>query len=275
MQANKLADVFSDNNTHISCAGIIARHSTNTNDIREIALKGVDLSECREVLDMGCAFGFFSRALKGKLNSGARITGIDYWEGYHEHFTKSCREAGFKSEYYCKGIEKTREFNDGHFDLILCSYALHFFPYAIPEIARILDKSGRFVCITHVSTHMNEFMKFIKDCITSKRNSLYEYLPYEELIKEFSDANAPELLADWFEIEKKEYYLNSLKFEYEDFQSFLEYFRFKRSFFIPDDLSGDEELVEEITRSLAERVKSENELRISKSDVIYRCRRLK
>ena len=48
---------------------LIARYSINRRDIREIALEKLDLSSFKDILDLGCAYGFFTERLAGRLKS--------------------------------------------------------------------------------------------------------------------------------------------------------------------------------------------------------------
>ncbi len=59
-----LADVYKDIRSLVSAAEIIVAHSTNQKNIREIALDRADIGSCKAILDLGCAFGPFTLALK-------------------------------------------------------------------------------------------------------------------------------------------------------------------------------------------------------------------
>jgi len=75
-----LSEVFRDVSTHMLVSGIIRDQLTTNKDVREEALMGLDLTDCKSVLDIGCGFGFFSSGLEGRLNPDARVTGIDHEE---------------------------------------------------------------------------------------------------------------------------------------------------------------------------------------------------
>ena len=74
---NTLAKVFCNTDLHQNVADIIYKHSTNKLDVRAAALDGVSLKSCKEILDLGCAFGFFTRSLKDRVDPDASILGID------------------------------------------------------------------------------------------------------------------------------------------------------------------------------------------------------
>jgi len=125
---HKLADVFADVATHKIVANIIITHSTNKSDIREIALEGLDMKSGRKILDLGCGFGYFTRALKGKADPEALVTGIDCFKEYEHLYIESCKISGLKGKFISSGKSILSEFDNNCFDTILCSYALYFSP---------------------------------------------------------------------------------------------------------------------------------------------------
>ncbi len=92
----ELAEVFMDVETHLKINNIIQNHSSNPQDIRAIALEGIDFSQAEKLLDLGCGFGFFSQALKGKIIPQARVTGIDCHSGYRDFYIDLCKKAGIE-----------------------------------------------------------------------------------------------------------------------------------------------------------------------------------
>ena len=137
-----LAGVFRDATKHRQIAGIIGKYLLNRNDIREVALNEIELSDSKDILDLGCGFGFFTEALKDRVHQDARVTGIDRYPEYEWFYFQSCEKAGIKADFRSNGIDLIRKLNDNSFDLILCSYALYFFPEAIRDIARVLKDNG-------------------------------------------------------------------------------------------------------------------------------------
>ena len=123
---SRLAEVFKDASTHQEVARIIIRHLTNETDVRQAALDGLDLSTARNILDLGCGFGFFTRAMKDRVHKDANITGLDKHYQYEEPYLLSCDEANLKGTFIDKGISTLSKFHDNTFDLIICSYALYF-----------------------------------------------------------------------------------------------------------------------------------------------------
>ncbi len=74
----KIRKVFRNVQKHLLIGQLIRQFSTNKEDIRKTALRQVDLSNCQNVLELGCAFGAFTEALKDKLHPAAKITGTGY-----------------------------------------------------------------------------------------------------------------------------------------------------------------------------------------------------
>ncbi len=94
LDKKKIRKVFRDVQKHLAIAQLIRRFSTNKEDIRKTALKQVDLTNCKNVLELGCAFGAFTEALKDKLHPEAKITGLDIIPEYKPFFLEACRRAG-------------------------------------------------------------------------------------------------------------------------------------------------------------------------------------
>lgn len=271
---DELGDVFNDTDSFLAVAKIIQEHLTNKQDIRNIALERLDLSQAKKIIDLGCGFGFFTQGLNGKVHPDAEITGIDRHPKYKQLFLQSCAEAGLRGYFYSKGISFIESFNDCSFDLVICSYALYFFPEYIKQISRLLKKDGVFIVITHSFPHMKEFTSYIKKILHDKGIDFNKRLPYETLIKKFSNENGMELLSPWFHNITGTDIKSTFLFKYNDCESFEKYFRFKRSFFIPGEKSDEDSLANTIFEKVKNDMKKSGELRISKNDVIFTCKYL-
>lgn len=269
---NNLGNVFCDINTHLEVAGIIRKHLTNPLDIREVALSGLDLGKVKKIVDLGCGFGFFTRGLKGKVKKDAEILGIDRHLKCEQHYLNACLETGLKGRFVSNDISEIKSFKRKSVDLVICSYALYFFPEYIKQISRILKDDGYFVAITHSYPHMLELTRYVKKIFKRIGFKTYEKLPYEELIEGFSDENGKELLSAWFgEITRKKI-TNSLLFKHDDYNHFEKYFRFKKSFFISGNNADQDKLTEIILEKVKKDMKKQGELKISKEDVIFICK---
>ncbi len=266
-----LAEVFRDAKKHQEVAGIISKYLQNKDDIRNIALNELKLSESRSILDLGCGFGFFTEALKGRVHPDATITGIDRYPEYEWFYFQSCEKAGIKADFRSNGIQLLKELDDNSYDLILCSYALYFFPEVIADISRILKKDGVFVAITHTLPHMQEFSSYVRSIL--KKNGLIVTidLPYETLISRFSNINGPGLLQANFKSVISKDYKAMLSFGSKDHIDLIKYFDFKHSFFIPEVIDPEDELHNKVASSIKADLEQRDGLRITKNDVIFVC----
>lgn len=272
LDKNKIRQVFRDVQKHLAIAQLIRRFSTNKEDIREKALSHVDLSRCMRVLELGCAFGAFTEALRGRLHPAAEITGIDMISEYKPFFLQACDHAGYKGHFFSSGIEKITKFNDNAFDAVVCSYALYFFPDKIPDIARILQPHGYFITITHSHNDMREMVSLIRKTIASESTSgKTPLLPIEIIFERFSAENGAKLLEPFFgEIEEIEF-SNSLVFQAQDIRYCMDYFQFKKSFFLTGHDLHNSSLIHRLTDELQTVATKDHAITLCKDDKIFIC----
>lgn len=266
-----LAKVFKDAKAHLEIAGIIRKHLLDNVDIRTQALEGLDLSGSKDILDLGCGYGFFTEALKDRVHADAKVTGIDRFPEYEWFYFQSCDKAGIKADFRSDGILTLERLEDKAYDLILCSYAMYFFPEAVKQIARILKEDGRFIAITHAVPHMPEFTSYVRSVL--KRNGLIITidLPYETLIERFSDQNGGELLKAYFSGVSKLDYKGKLYFGKDDHEDMISYFNFKHSFFIPERIDPDDELHQKVVDTIKTDLIESQGMKITKNDSIFVC----
>jgi ubiquinone/menaquinone biosynthesis C-methylase UbiE len=269
--SNSLAEVFSNVDLHLSIAKIINKHLINGEDIRELALNNLLLSKKKNIIDLGCGFGFFTRGLKGKVHKNAEITGVDRHSRNKQHYLNACTEACLKGNFLSDSISVIKSFEKNTFDLAICSYALYFFPEYIEHISRSLKKDGTFVVITHAQPHMKEFTSYVKNILEGEGIDAPSSLPYEVLIDNFSNENGFDLLSDWFKNVESIKVKSSLVFNFEDYVDFAKYIRFKRSFFIPGREYEQELLISILLDKIKSDLKKKGELKISKEDIIFVC----
>lgn len=267
-----LAEVFNDTDSHIKVAKIICDHLVNFQDIRSIALEKVNFENVHNILDLGCGFGYFTKGLKDKVHPDTNITGVDCHLKYKQLYLESCLEAGLNGNFISNGISAITAIKPKSVDLILCSYALYFFPDYIEQISRIIKDDGTFVVITHSQPHMKEFTKYVKEILLNEGIECNDPLPYESLIDGFSNENGEELLSSNFiEIDNINY-IGRLLFNYNDIESFRDYFRFKRSFFIPCKETDIDDMSAIILEKMKNDLKRLKKFEISKNDIIYICK---
>ena len=268
----KLAEIFTDTNHHKTVAEIVRAYSTNKLDVRTVALDGLQLQNSKIVLDIACGFGFFTLALKDRLNPGSQILGIDLCKKYKSSYLESCKVAGLQGRFSSLDKETLNSIPVNSVDLIICSYALYFFPEFIPKISRVLKPSGLFVIITHSENHIKEIIAFLKDTFKIAGIQIPDLFPCQTLIDDFNNLNGYRLLSPYFgQIDEKEY-RNSLCFEINDFEDLEKYFRFKQPYYIPDYLDNKDMVFNKMISRLREQLQSGIPFSITKDDTIFICK---
>jgi len=110
----------------------IERYSENPDDIRDIALRGLDLSGVQSALDLGCGYGFFTEKLAPRLQPGAEITGIDLVDkGCRDVFLNTVSLAGASGRFIAAHADCITHMPSARFDIVYASYSLYFFPHLI------------------------------------------------------------------------------------------------------------------------------------------------
>ncbi|HOW56428.1 MAG TPA: class I SAM-dependent methyltransferase [Smithellaceae bacterium] len=268
----KILQVFKKVEMHRLIEQLIRQFSTNKNDIRHIALAQADLSNCRNVLELGCAFGSFTEALQGKLHEGAKITGLDIVPQYESFFIDACHKAGYAGEFSSSGINQIKDYPRDSFDLIICSYALYFFPQMIPDIVRLLTKDGIFIAITHCEDNMQELVRITK--LVMRQNGLHDEqkpLPVENIVRQFSGENGRNLLNPFFSRIMTVDFNNSLYFRPADINFFAEYFHFKSPFFLMGTKAVAALLIDELMDELYKAADENSFVTMCKNDRIFVC----
>ena len=118
---------------------------------------------------------------------------------------------------------------------------------------------------------MQEFTSYVRKILLANRIDPGDMLPYEALIDNFSNINGMAMLRDGFCSVKQKPYISSLVFGKEDFEDFVEYFKFKHSFFLPVNHIDQEEWTRIILDHVKEDLFKKGSLRITKDDTIYVC----
>ncbi len=266
-----LAEVFRDAKKHREVSGIISKHLVNKQDIRELALRGIDLSNKMKILDLGCGFGFFSEALQNRLNTESIVTGIDKYPELEWFYLQSCDKANLNARFLSNGSQVISEMEDNSVDLVLSSYALYFFPDIISQISRVLKSDGLLIAITHACPHMEEFTSYIRRILLEDGIKINASLPYEKLIERFCNKNGKRLLEASFKDISTIRYNNKLVFGKNDFKELSTYFDFKHSFFIPKEIDPDDSIHHKVVSRIKYDLKHNNILEITKNDIIFKC----
>ena len=250
--------------THEGMSTIIRRHSTNPADVRQVALGNSDLSGVHRVLDLGCGFGFIAEAVAARVADDAHVTGVDTWQEDETPFIKRVEHAGRRAAFVRMIIGDNLPWDDSSFDLVVCSYALYFFPDIVAEVARVLDAGGLFITITHSEHGM---VGELPDA--GLREAAEGVL---SLIRRFSAENGESQLTRSFGEVMRIDYVNALRFLPDDLDELFAYLRFKMPFLVHGSQPGDP-LPENLARHAKAVMRRDGNVVINKTDAVFHCRR--
>jgi ubiquinone/menaquinone biosynthesis C-methylase UbiE len=268
---SQVVQVYGNIEAHRSIADLIRKRSTNKRDIRDVALEQIHLESALDILDLGCGFGFFTEALNGKIPDSASLTGVDLIPGHASHYLHACTQTGVQCRFIHGDVSIITGFLDGIYDLVLCSYALYFFPEMIPHIARILKPTGVFVTITHDSQNMSELFECIKAIMQKHYNKRDHLLPAERIIQNFSAENGATLLSRWFGHVKTIDYPNALVYQIDETSEITDYFYFKSPFFLAGTHIDGNDIAVHLPELIKQKSLANNGVVISKNDRIFIC----
>jgi len=263
--------VFDNVHAHQRIADLIQRYSTNKRGVHRTALEGLDLTACRSILDLGCAFGSFTEKLKGRVGPTATATGVDAVRAYEPLYLAACERTGIRGRFFPSGISVLGSFAERSCDLILCSYALYFFPEAVPEIARLLHDDGVFIAITHHRRNTGELIRLTKKTLDAIGLYHEKHLPLEIITSRFSSENGLGLLQPWFGGIRRIDFPNRLVFPKEEIDSLTEYFRFKSPLYFTDTGLDMDALIPTVLEQITRAALQQNGMSIAKDDCIFVC----
>ncbi|MCX7816253.1 MAG: class I SAM-dependent methyltransferase [Syntrophales bacterium] len=270
MYDTELIRTFEDINTHKRIGELIRKHSTNPRSIHSYALEGLDLSSFKRIIDLGCASGTFTEALKDRIPPDAQVLGVDIIPSYKEPFLETCARVGVRGDFYGGGVSILASLPESTFDLILCSYALYYFPDAIYQLSRILNKKGLLVAITHFRNNTSELAEVIKKVLRRKgTSSQNQLLPLEEVIGRFCAENGLKCLKPFFRRTTVKNFRNKLIFTGEDAEELVEYIRFKAPFFISNAELEETQILNELINWVHLQTRKKRIITITKDDRIF------
>ena len=264
LDRKKIHQVFRKVRQHRLIEQMIRQFSSNKDDIRITALNRADLTSCRNVLEPGCAFG--------RLRSDAHIAGLDIVPEYEPFFLEACNHAGYSGAFSPSGVNAIKNYAAGTFDLVICSFALYFFIEIIPEVARVLKKDGIFITITHSYCNMQELIAVTRTIL--KKNKLLsdnELLPIEIILRQFSAENGSTLLSPHFRRIEQIDFNNSLIFQAQEIDSLMEYYRFKRPFFLTGTNVHKKDILDQLLSELKKMAAADKTITMCKDDRIFIC----
>lgn len=268
---SRVVRVYGNIPRHQHIADLIRKRSTNKCDIRDVALETINFKSISSILDLGCGFGFFTEALAGKISPRTIITGVDLIPGHEPLFLQACNQAGVQGHFIPGHASLIADFEDRSYDLVLCSYALYFFPETVPHIARILKPRGLFVTITHDSRNMGDLFECIKKIMDRHYARKKFLLPVEKIIRQFSAENGAAVLGSCFGQVDIVDYPNTLVYPLDDLHEIIDYFHFKSPFFLTGTQIEQNDIVDHLPELLQHHSPNKNDVVISKNDRIFIC----
>jgi len=255
---------------------VITNYSTNQNDIRDVALGGLDLKNCIKVLELGCGYGHFTEKLAGRLADGAHITGMDLLEGNRAGFLAVLEKTGYQGDFIKSGAELIRDFEAQSFDLVIASYSLYFFPGLIGEIARVLKPEGMFIAITHSMFSLKEITRLIPHSLKAIGVSPPKVISINQLFLSFSQERGRSRLAPYFRSVELIRYPNAMIFPFERIIDCINYISKKRFLLFKDVTRQYPEKMDDIQLQIFQRVNSlareKGSFTVTKDDAVFRCR---
>ncbi len=262
---------------HVETRRLISRYSVNRQDIRERALEGLDLSGFADVLDLGCAYGFFTERLAGCLREGAAVTGLDLIDDANRNlFLRTVDSMGYRGRFIAGSAELIADIVSDSIDLVVASYSLYFFPHLIGEIARILRPDGVFIAITHAESSLREIIRLIPGCMVSAGiDAPPEEPAIAQLLRVFSLENGEAQLEEHFGRIERIDFDNDLLFPLDSIEDCIDYLGkkqtllFKELFDTCPQRAG--EALSCFYRAIHENARREGKVAITKDDCIFRC----
>lgn len=243
---------YGDLSFHKTIGELIKQHSENKEDIREVAKRLVDLEKVRDILDIGCGYGWFEESFTNGFRS---ILGVDCLQANEGGFLSVANRVASNARFMQVLLPAPIDVPPESFDLIVCAYSLYFFPDVLPEVRRILRPQGAFLIITHSSSMLEEGEEF------------FDFSNLRQVINNFSAENGEKILGQYFSKVTTVDYNNALIFTREEKDELAKYIDFKREF-----ISKDVSPVTVKAKMIYE-LESRGTMRFNKNDRIFVVRK--
>lgn len=254
---------------------IIIRYSQNNEDIRVVALDGLDLSRCRTILDLGCGYGLFVERLKGRIHPEAMVTGLDVLDSNRRAFLHTLETTGLKGAFIKGGADLIRTFADASSDLIIASYSLYFFPHLIADIARVLKDDGIFITITHSKFSLQEVTDLIPSSMAETGIDPPAQIAITALLNSFALENGRPLLERHFRTVETIRYPNTMVFPASGVNDCIHYLKHKRHLLFKEVADNNPEKMDDVQTRFYQHIHhlahSRGSFSITKDDAVFRC----
>ncbi len=259
---------------HLSTRQIIRRFSDNKTDIRVLTLEHCDLLHCKNILDLGCGYGFFTEALSNRIAPEAHITGIDVIGGDNKKmFLSTCTQSGYTATFIEDNAHIITTFPDASYDCVIASYSLYFFPNLIEHIARILQPDGIFIALTHSENTLSQITTLFTESIQHILSMGDSSLHIIKLFQAFSAENGFSRLQPYFDYITYIRYPNNLIFKPQDIDHCISYIHKKQYLFFKDIATLDRDeynaLINDFYNRLRWHASSYSTFIVNKDDAIF------
>ncbi len=246
---------YSNQSLHAEIGQIIRTHSENKTDIRKVANRLIEWGSVQRVMDLGCGYGWFEEGMKGDIEKTPKlIVGIDCLRENKPFFIQRAKRVADDAVFFKRKLLNRINFPAGYFDLVICAYALYFFPKILSEVKRILRKGGTFLAVTHSESMLEEGKRY------------FDFKNLRTIIEHFSAENGEGILKKYFRNIKAVDYPNSLVFNKGEEKPLSLYIDFKREF-IRKDADPDfvrETMLRELSRSGAFHLNKDDRIFLAK-----------
>lgn len=243
---------YGNEDLHRRVGEIIKARSRNQEDMRTVVKNSLEWSGIRNLLDLGCGYGWLEGSLDGGFET---IVGVDALPENGEAFLSTVKAKADKTDFEQITLPAPLPFDAETFDLVIAAYSLYFFPGILPEAKRVLKPDGVFLTITHSEGMLEEGEEF------------FHFKNLRDLIEQFSAENGEGKLKEFFARVTFIDYLNSLVFDRERGHELALYVGFKAEFIAKD--VDPAEVTERLMRELDER----GSLSFNKNDRIFLARK--
>lgn len=243
---------YSDTGFHRTIGEMIKKRSENKEDIRSIAVNMIDWDGIKDVLDLGCGYGWFEDGTRGGFNL---VLGIDCLAENESSFLRAARGISKTALFQKRILPCPIDMPDGSFDLVVSAYSLYFFPEEIEEVKRLLRPSGMFLAITHSESMLREGEKF------------FDFTNLRRVIRGFSAENGEEALRAHFQDVRYIDYRNAIVFSRYEKKDLAGYIDFKREFILRD---ADPE---KVMITMLDELERKGTMRFNKDDRIFLARK--